>query len=818
MKGLTPPKTPKTPKPVKVKSKEIAAAALQKAKAGSKDIALKSEKDTATSKTPKWLINAKKRLNPAAKGASKNYTSNGANDDSAYSMDSLKESSMAIPLPARDNPAVQISLPKPRSSSTLRPRLSRGGGPGRVLLKLPGTQSPSLEEGDVPVSPIAESPQRRVVLSPVKLRQWKSQQQRRQQLRIFDDPVVTAGYTSVPLLEQDELPRGGVSVATTAVGRIQFGIPPETIKDSMMLGIEVPRIYIVPRERFCSEWGPALGINLAEFEFPAYFNWFVRRKKCCLVVDSIEAENNIRRVFEETLLGPLEFRDPSKPLANDDEDFDPDFPADARPNFYKEFQHFRSAEKTEGYDELNTDMLLDFYHFEKGNGSNRKLDNYGSSAANELIGVPPLPPKVEEVEEEEDWNLMYLVAGETNYPSITQDFKQSVAMNRSVGDFDLAPRKTRFAEIRIDGHNIKATRRASLESVESIFSNASGNTMDSMRSDLTNSHKDWMFSQIQWIGEVATVWPQDATRQQIQERSVPRAEIFKMPGSGTEYVIHDVDVNNIIVGKARLRGTVRVPDQISVEGFLPESALELVTAPDSMDDPSEVSLGASMHEPSLTDHVPCPFPKALFHPPSFGVTVLGNSHGFDKNGSTSGYVLWINGRGIMIDPPPYSSATLEQEGIRPQMIFGVMITHCHADHDAGAFQKVLTGSRLSVITTPSIYKSFIRKYSALSGLSPSLLQHSHRFRSAIIGRPLNFQGATFHFTYTLHTIPCIAFKVEWRGRSIVFTGDHLNLPPLLNELEQKVSAGDDLVLESDRLLVPNVFMFLFSGSSFKRQS
>jgi len=166
---------------------------------------------------------------------------------------------------------------------------------------------------------------------------------------------------------------------------------------------------------------------------------------------------------------------------------------------------------------------------------------------------------------------------------------------------------------------------------------------------------------------------------------------------------------------------------------------------------------------------------------------LGNSHGFDKNGSTSGYVLWVNGRGIMIDPPPYSSNALEKEGIHPQMIFGVMITHCHADHDAGAFQKVLTGSRLSIITTPSIYSSFIRKYSALSGLTPSLLRQSHRFRAAIIGTPLKFQGATFHFTYTLHTIPCISFKVEWRGRSMVFTGDHLNLPPLLDELEEKVS-------------------------------
>ena len=175
-----------------------------------------------------------------------------------------------------------------------------------------------------------------------------------------------------------------------------------------------------------------------------------------------------------------------------------------------------------------------------------------------------------------------------------------------------------------------------------------------------------------------------------------------------------------------------------------------------------------------------------FHPPSFGVTVLGNSHGFDKNGSTSGYVLWINGRGVMIDPPPYSSATLEREGIRPRMIIAIIITHCHADHDAGAFQKVMTGSRVAVITTPTIYKSFLRKYAALSGLNPELLRHSHRHRPAIIGQPLKFQGATFNFTYTLHTIPCIAFKVEWRGRSMVFTGDHMNIPSKLDQLQEEV--------------------------------
>jgi hypothetical protein len=279
---------------------------------------------------------------------------------------------------------------------------------------------------------------------------------------------------------------------------------------------------------------------------------------------------------------------------------------------------------------------------------------------------------------------------------------------------------------------------------------------------------------------VATVYPTEATEEQKRTNSTARVEIFKMAG-GTEYIVHDVDKDNVIIGKARFSGTVRVPDELSVEGFLSNEGL-------TDHDPSERADDSYQeYEPErlLVARSVAP----TFHPPSFGVTVLGNSHGFDKNGSTSGYVLWINGRGIMIDPPPYSSATLEREGIRPQMIMGCIITHCHADHDAGAFQKVMTGSRVAIITTPTIYKSFIRKYSALSGLRPTLLRHSHRHRPAIIGQPLNFQGAVFHFTYTLHTIPCLSFKVEWRGRSIVFTGDHMNIPDEIASLEERVSQG-----------------------------
>jgi hypothetical protein len=193
---------------------------------------------------------------------------------------------------------------------------------------------------------------------------------------LLDDAEVSMSYRSIPLLETTKLYRGGITIDTQGVGRVQFGIPPETIKDSMRLGMSVPTVYVVPVERFCREMGPALGVNLAEFEFPAYFNFFVLRRKCMLVVDSFEAEKNIRKVFSETLLGPAQFRKKGSPVAYQEEDFDPSFPREAIPNFAKELKHFRMMPNGK---ELDLETLLEFAYFETPS----------EEACETKLGVPP---------------------------------------------------------------------------------------------------------------------------------------------------------------------------------------------------------------------------------------------------------------------------------------------------------------------------------------------------------------------------------------------------------------------------------------------
>lgn len=581
---------------------------------------------------------------------------------------------------------------------------------------------------------------------------------------ISNEASVVKSYDSIPLIEMINLPRGGISFETQAVGRVQvsvwwmdtsfrgcvfgaiallfvsfsaylshtsdfspfpsapycltpqFGIPPETIKDSMVMGLGVPSVYIVPIERFCREMGPALGVNLAEFEFPAYFNYFVQQKRCTLIVDSKDAEKNIRRVFSETLLGPAQFRRKDNPITFEEEDFAPTFPRDAIPNFQKETKHFRIMPDGK---ELVLETLLKFSHFK-----------VAENGAHNGLGVPSA-------------------------------VDSAISLSGSSG-----------ASI------------PTLPAKDDLADGAKGKD----KQVTISRRKPWSYSQAKCIGDVATVYPEDATPEQKATGTTKRIEIFRMPG-GTEYIMHDVDEKNIIVGKARFYGNVVVPESMKVDGFSEKEDGSGALSDNDEDNASDAAANMFAIQGQHSGEVPRPILPPSFYPPSFGVTVLGNSHGFDKNGSVSGYVLWINGRGVMIDPPPYASATLEREGIRPRMIVGIIITHCHADHDAGTFQKILTGSPVVLITTPTIYKSFIRKYSALSALSPALLRHCHRYKPAIIGEPLRFQGATLNFTYSLHTIPCVGFRVEWRGRSMVFTADHFNSPEGIQKMQDAVSLG-----------------------------
>ena len=105
------------------------------------------------------------------------------------------------------------------------------------------------------------------------------------------------------------------------------------------------------------------------------------------------------------------------------------------------------------------------------------------------------------------------------------------------------------------------------------------------------------------------------------------------------------------------------------------------------------------------------------------VTILGAGHGFDPDGKTTGFVLWIGGRGILVDPPVDTTEWLLEHGISPRRVEAILLTHCHADHDAGCLQRALQRERIQIITTHTILESFLRKSSAITGLAEERLAH-----------------------------------------------------------------------------------------------
>ena len=76
-------------------------------------------------------------------------------------------------------------------------------------------------------------------------------------------------------------------------------MPPETIKDSLNLGLEVPSIFVPPKDRFNLKYGT----NCCEIEFPAYWNFFVKGR-LSIVATSADAAEVIQKVVDEVLEGP----------------------------------------------------------------------------------------------------------------------------------------------------------------------------------------------------------------------------------------------------------------------------------------------------------------------------------------------------------------------------------------------------------------------------------------------------------------------------------------------------------------------------------
>ena len=190
-------------------------------------------------------------------------------------------------------------------------------------------------------------------------------------------------------------------------------------------------------------------------------------------------------------------------------------------------------------------------------------------------------------------------------------------------------------------------------------------------------------------------------------------------------------------------------------------------------------------------------PQVEFDPPTFGVTLIGSGHGFDARAKTSGFVLWFDGKGVLIDPPVHTTAWLKSQGINPRSIEDIVLTHCHADHDSGTLQKILQEGRIRLHTSPTIMHSFARKYRALTGLSRGQFLSLFDFHPVMLDESVNIAGAGFRFQYKFHPVPTLGFEVLFRGKSFAYSCDTLWDPEVLQKLADEglfsPSRAEDLI-------------------------
>lgn len=171
-----------------------------------------------------------------------------------------------------------------------------------------------------------------------------------------------------------------------------------------------------------------------------------------------------------------------------------------------------------------------------------------------------------------------------------------------------------------------------------------------------------------------------------------------------------------------------------------------------------------------------------YQPPLLGITCLGPSHGFDPDDNTSGFIVWINHQGVMIDPPVNSTEWLRRSNVNPKLSNAVILTHCHADHDAGTFQKILEEGKITIYSTVTVMHSFIDKYHALTQIPIKEMYSLFDFVPVVIGKTYIINGAAFRFNYALHSIPSLSFEFQFQDQSFVYSSDHLNDPEKYKEL------------------------------------
>jgi CRP-like cAMP-binding protein len=164
----------------------------------------------------------------------------------------------------------------------------------------------------------------------------------------------------------------------------------------------------------------------------------------------------------------------------------------------------------------------------------------------------------------------------------------------------------------------------------------------------------------------------------------------------------------------------------------------------------------------------------------FGVFVLDSGDGFSPDKHTSSFLLWLEGKPLLVDPMAYSDLYLKRKGIDSNEIIDIFISHNHGDHDQGVYNYLIKGRRIRLIGCEIVIQQTLLKVAAaINSTREELLKLIDIVYLPIgIEVPLpGYKQITAELEYGLHPIPTNMIKFFYKDsegktlKTLGYSGD-----------------------------------------------
>jgi ribonuclease BN (tRNA processing enzyme) len=169
-------------------------------------------------------------------------------------------------------------------------------------------------------------------------------------------------------------------------------------------------------------------------------------------------------------------------------------------------------------------------------------------------------------------------------------------------------------------------------------------------------------------------------------------------------------------------------------------------------------------------------------PPGLRLRFLGSGDAFGSDGrfQTCLCLEGPAGHRVLIDCGATSLVAMKRAGIEPASIGSVLLSHLHGDHFGGLPFLVLDGQfarREAPLTVAGPAGTRERLAAAMEDLFPGSSRAARRFPTEVIQLAPGDSAAIGPLTVTGLPVehesgaPSLALRVEWAGRTVVYSGD-----------------------------------------------